>query len=221
MNASHASILGGTNNNIQTGANLSHVVGNNLTVSAAKRVALGNGDGTYVIIDTNAFVRAGQSASNAVIGGSTYWLNGVYTNLNAIGTLSNLASGTIAGHTLTNTGSRIFAEWHGKLADSQANSNRFTLGFGSQTFLDTGLQNSSNGVFYAWAKIWRTGPTSQHVDAHFEWAAGGIPFTATNANVELTQTNGIDTTLFMQGAGSRLGAHTNTTFEVSLRPASR
>jgi hypothetical protein len=167
-------------------------------------------------------VAAGNSQSNAFVGGMITHLNVSYTNLNGSGTLTNLAGCTIAAFTLTNVGDSITATWCGKFAIATPNTNQFTMVYGSQTFLDTGLQPISNGSFYATINLTCTGPTAQHAQGWFTWQAGpSTVFGQTNINVELSQTNGIDTLLVMKGAARRGGAHTNNALRVYYEPAVR
>lgn len=167
-------------------------------------------------------IAAGSGTSNAVVAGLMYQSTTSFTNLNGSATLSNLANVTIPAHQLTNNGDFIEAKWDGVMPTGQASTNQFTIVYGSQTVLDTGLQTASNTVFRGWAKIKRTGNTSQHVDAYFEWGPGnGVPFAFTNANLEIAQTNGIGTLLAMQNASRRVGAITNNNFEVYYQPATR
>lgn len=177
----------------------------------------------YAVV-SSLVLRAGNgpNQSNAVVSGLIKYDGNSYTNLNAAGTLSNLASVLIPGNTLTNTSDKIYAEWGGVMPSALENTNEFTIVYGSQTILDTGLQISSNTTFQAWCKIWRTGNTGQHAEAHFEWGPGGAaPFAFTNVNLELVQTNGINTRLALQGAARRVGAHTNNSFSVFYQPAAR
>lgn len=164
----------------------------------------------------------GPNQSNAVVSGLIGSSLTSFTNLNATGTLSNLANLLIPGNTLTNLADKLYAEWGGVMPSALENTNQFTIVYGSQTILDTGLQIASNTTFQAWCKIWRTGNTGQHAEAHFEWGpSGAVPFAFTNANLELVQTNGINTRLALQGAARRVGAHTNTSFSVFYQPAAR
>jgi len=189
---------------------------------------------TVVFVDSNSVwtasnalarsmrVQSGSSASNAVVGGLMFFSTTAFTNLNAASTLSNLANYIVPAHTLTNNGDMVRGEWHIVMASALANTNEFTIGFGSQTILDTGLQIASNSTARGWVEITRTGNTSQHCDGHLEWGpGGGAPFAFTNINLEIVQTNGIDTRLFMQGGARRVGAHTNNMFRVWSYPASR
>ena len=121
--------------------------------------------------------------------------------------------------TLTNSADRLHAYWGGVLTTAP-NTNEFTIVFGSQTILDTGLLPVSNGTFRAECEIWRTGALSQHVEAFFDWSgAAGAVWSRTNVNLELVQTNHIITTLALQGAARRAGSHTNNSFRVEYFPA--
>ncbi len=170
-----------------------------------------------------AVVRAGKSGTNAFVGGLYYQANLPFTNLNATpATLTNLGNVSIAGNTLTNVGDAILAIWGGKLANALANTNNFQIVYGSETILDTGLQIASNTTFRAEVIITRTGLTSQHAEGYFSWGPGGaVPFVWTNTNVEITQTNGIETLLALRGASQRVGAHTNNSFRVYYEPGVR
>ncbi len=170
-----------------------------------------------------ASIVAGQSTSNAFIGGTLFSSIALFTNLNAApATLTNLGNYSVPAHTMTNNGDMVYASWGGRDAGSLANTNNFQIVFGSQTILDTGLQVSSNFTFKAWVELTRSGNTGQHAEAHFEWSgntgATGLPWSSTNVNVELVQTNGIATTLALKGSAQRVGAHTNNSFRVWYDP---
>ncbi len=163
---------------------------------------------------------AGASVSNVFIGGTLHMRTTSSTNFSADGTFTNLSNVIIPAHTLTNAIDMIRADWGGKMADATANTNNFQIVYGSQTILDTGLNIASNCAFRAWVEITRTGNTAQHAEAHLEWGpGGGVPFGYTNVNIEITQTNGINTTLALRGAARRLFAHTNNFMRVQYFPA--
>ena len=171
---------------------------------------------------SNILVRAGQSASNAFVGGVIYFdMTSNRTNLNAtITTFTNLATNSIAANTLTNNGDMVIAEWAGVMANASANTNQFRILYGSQTVIDTGTQIASNCTWNAEVKIARTGNTSQLVMGHFEWGPGGaVPFAFTNVNIVTSQTNGLSTYIALQGAARRVGAHTNNYFRLKYEPA--
>lgn len=169
-----------------------------------------------------ASVSAGNSESNAVISGAMFATTTSFTNLNATGTMTNLANVTIPAHFMTNSLDAVHAIWRGTMPLAVPNTNQFQIVFGSTTILDTGLQTASNTVFEAECWIVRTGNTSQHVEGRFEWGPGnGAPFAFTNANLEIAETNGINTVLALKGGARRLGAHTNNFFRVWYEPATR
>ena len=160
--------------------------------------------------------KVGSSPSNSFGGGLMFFSTSLFTNLNATATLSNLANVMIPANTLTNAGDTIWAAWGVKLANGVVNTNQFQVRYGSATLLDTGLQVSSNTAVSVRVVIMRTGNTSQHVEAWLSWGpGGGVPFTSTNVNMEISETNGIPNLLALRGAARRLGAHTNNGFRVS------
>ncbi len=161
------------------------------------------------------------SLSNNYVGGTLFVNRGNnLTNFSADGTFTNLAAYSVPAHTLTNALDMVRSDWGGKMADATANTNNFQIVYGSQTILDTGLNIASNCAFRAWVEITRTGNTAQHAEAHLEWGpGGGVPFAYTNVNIEITQTNGINTTLSLRGAARRLFAHTNNFMRVQYFPA--
>lgn len=178
--------------------------------------------GVSNLVATNITVRAGASTSNAFVGGTIYFSKTSFTNLNALGTLSNLASVLIGAHTITNNGDMIRATWDGRTANALANTNQFQISFGGTTLLDTGLLPASNTVFRAWAEVTRTGTSAQHVEAGLDWGPStGISFIRTNVNLETTINTGIAQTLALLGAARRVGAHTNNSFRVAFDPGPR
>jgi len=181
-----------------------------------------------LLADSNLLVSAGQSVSNAWVGGTIVWDLNNYTNLNGVvTTFSNLASCTIPGHTLTNNGDMIRAYWGGVSATAMQNTQNFQIVYGSTTLLDTGLQIGSNYLYRARIEITRTGNNSQHVDAQLEWlpqlqGLTGLPWASTNVMREtLVETNGINTVLALKASARRVGALTNTQFRVYYDPAVR
>lgn len=162
--------------------------------------------GTAIITATNV-------ASFSVAGGLVYFDLGKYTNLNGTSTLTNLSQVIVGGNTLTNTGDALRGQWGGKMANGLANTNRFTIMFGSDVILDTGLQTASNTTWQAEVLIVRTGLSSCHAEAFFAWGpGGGVPFIRTNVNLELGTANGISRQLSLNGASRRVGGHTNNSF---------
>lgn len=168
---------------------------------------------TVVVTLGTAILTATNVGSFSVAGGLVYFDLGRYTNLNGTGTLTNLAAVTVPGNTLTNTGDALRGQWSGRMPLATANTNRFTIEYGSTVILDTGLLPASNTVFNAEVLIVRTGPSAQHVEAVFTWGPGnGAAFIRTNVNMELTLANGIPQMLALRGAARRGGAHTNNSF---------
>lgn len=159
---------------------------------------------------SNLLVKAGQSTSNAFVGGTTWFDQNSWTNHSAnSASLTNLSTNIVAAHVLTNNGDMVHIQWRIKLANSAVNTNQFQLVYGSETVLDTGLQTCSNGTCTADLWITRTGNTSQHADGRFEWGGSGFPYVVTNNNVELVQTNGISTIFQLRVAARRPGSCTN------------
>lgn len=168
---------------------------------------------TVVVPLGTAIVTATNVGNFSVAGGLVYFDLNSYTNLNGAGTLTNLASVIIPGNTLTNTGDALRGQWGGKMASIAANTNRFTIEYGSAVILDTGLQIASNTTWQAEVLIVRTGLSSSHAEAFFTWGpGGGTPFVRTNVNLELTLDNGVSRRLSLNGASRRGGAHTNNSF---------
>lgn len=213
--------LGGTNISVRTagGTNFIDTTGNLnqwATYSTNGIIALAGS----IYANSNLFIQAGESVSNAIVGGKLFWSTTSFTNLNALSTLSNLANVSIAGNVLTNNGDVIHAKWGGVYANVFQNTNQFQIVFGSATILDTGLQSSSNSVWSGEVWITRTGNTAQHCEAYFDWGIGsGAPFVRTNVNKEITETNGIATTLALKGGARIKAAHTNNSFVVWYEPA--
>lgn len=154
-------------------------------------------------------------ANFSIAGGLVYFDLGSFTNLNGLGTVSNLASVSIPGGTLTNLGDTIRAQWGGVMARTSVNTNQFQITYGGTTLIDTGLQPSSNTTFNAYVMIIRTGNSSQHIEASVRFGpGGGVPFTFTNINAEFAINNGVANVLALAGAARKGGAHTNNSFRI-------
>jgi len=167
----------------------------------------------------NANVAILSAGTNSYTPGAPWFKNvTAFTNLNALGTLSNLANVSIPAHYFTNGAAlRLFAS--GSFTNNGVNTNELTLVYGSQTALDSGLQTASNGVWRMEALIQPLGVTSQRIDARLDWSAcQGVPFAVTNVVFFASQTNGIATTLALQGASRRSGGLTNDQFRVYWEP---
>ena len=166
-------------------------------------------------------VRAGQSASNAMVGGRlfTYVVaaGGGYTNCCASGDITNASQANISGHTLTNAGDQLLMRASGTYSTT-GQSKGVQAVFGSQTMLDTGLQAVSNGTWRVEARIYAISGTAQYYEAHAHWdrAVGGGQ---TNVSGRLSQTNGIDTILKMRLQANVVSSVTNEMMTVDYIPA--
>lgn len=211
----------------------STAIGHSAEITADNQMVFGEGVTIYRFRDVNYTFPASQGVQYTVMTndgagnlgwarvGGVYSDNSAYTNLNAAGTMSNLASVTIAGNTLTNTGDAFYGEAEGRLRNTFVSTNQFQWVFGSQTILDTGAQAVSNMTFNGWCRVRRlAGTDAQRAYAHFEWGpGGGVPFAFTNATVDLVQTNGIDTVFALKGGAFGLGSHTNNSFQLEIKRA--
>lgn len=163
----------------------------------------------------------GVTGTNAQIGGAIFKSFLSFTNHSTVGSFTNFANVTIPAHLLTNNGDTLRAYWGGKFLSG---TNQLQVGYGSQTnFMDSGAQtNGAASAWNAWATITRTGNTSQHIEGEFYWNQGnGTPFSRTNFNAELAETNGIANALKLAGQAIRAGGITNNSFMVFYEPASR
>lgn len=162
----------------------------------------------------------GPGGSNGAVAGLIYSSMLLYTNLGtAPATLTNMGNVVIAGHTLTNTGDAIRFEADIAMPSATVNTNQFKLVFGSTTLMDTGLIPASNGPVHITGKITRTGNTAQHFRGALSFTTPGQgSLVSTNVNIELAETNGINTTFALQGASRRAGGATNNAFFVWYEP---
>jgi hypothetical protein len=174
------------------------------------------------VLATNMAVRGGSGASNAWVGGLVFYSASPIANPTSNGTPAFVISNAVSAHTLTNNGDTIRAQWFGRMPAALESTNQFQIVFGSQTILDTGLQTASNTAWQVELVMTRTGNTAQHCDAWLRWGpGGGVPFAFTNVSVELVQTNGIQTGLYLLSTSTRQGGHTNTACRVYYEPAPR
>jgi hypothetical protein len=187
--------------------------GTNYTEWATSRVQ-------NIIVTNKALVRAGQSTSNANIGGIMWYDTGNYTNCCGIATLTNMNQFIVPAHTLTNNGDSIRWWIAGRTANALATTNNIAVIFGSEAVLDTGLQIRSNCQWTATGTITRTGGTSQRIESTLWWPGAGAASIATNYVIDIVQTNGIDTVLKVQAASRRVSVLTNMVFKVAYEPAS-
>lgn len=173
-------------------------------------------------IDTNGLrLRVGQSVSNAWVGGVMFVDTSSYTNCCNTTALTNMGQVVIPGNTLTNNGDVIRWQIAGQMANALATTNNVAVVFGSQDVLNTGLQIASNRMWTATGTITRTGNTSQRVESTLHWPGAGTFAIATNFVSTIAQTNGINTTLFVQGASRRGAVLTNMLLRVIYEPAPR
>jgi hypothetical protein len=173
----------------------------------------GGGTGPYsLFIDTNLFGRLSLTSSNFGIGGSVVISATPVANPTSNGTPATLTAITIPGGTLANNGDTLTLQARGIMAVGSITpgTNQFQIIFGSQTLLDSGLQSASNTTYTLEATITRTGDTSQHVNGRLDWGAVVVPFAFTNVDLEISQTNSIDTVLRVASTGRVQGSHTNT-----------
>jgi hypothetical protein len=159
-------------------------------------------------------IQGGNSISNAWAGGTVFVDTTSYTNLNAASQFTNMGSITIPAHMLTNSGDALRAEWSGNIL---AGTNRFMIGYGSITnMFDSGsMTNKALNNYIIRASITRNGNTSERVYGEMSWNGGnGLPFTYTNFNKTILETNGIDNLLALKAFSNRLGGITNNYFRV-------
>lgn len=173
-----------------------------------------------IIITNKALVRAGQSTSNANVGGIMWFDTGNYTNCCGGAVLTNMNQFTVPAHTLTNNGDSLRWWIAGRTAFALASTNEIAVIFGSQAVMDTGLQIRSNCQWTATGTITRTGNTSQRIESTLWWPGPGAASIITNIVTDIAQTNGIDTVLKVRGASRRIAVLTNMLFKVAYEPAS-
>jgi hypothetical protein len=174
-----------------------------------------------------SLVAAGQSPSNAVVGGTLYKAITVpaFTNLNAtIATFTNAAFYITPAHTLTNNGDSIETIWRG---NANAGTNNIKMIYGMSTILDTGTFTNGITGWEAGMEITRTGNTSAHIDAWVDFQQSTAAAVIANGgkfrtSLDLTViTNGIGLTNLLQLASNRAGCISNNYMRVSYDPASR
>lgn len=164
---------------------------------------------------------AGFTLTNAIVGGTLYKSITARTNLNsAIGSLTNLDSWAITGHTLTNNGDELTFQARGKLL---AGSNSFVVYLGSNAMLTTGTITNNATDYDINGSIVRTGQ-GQQTFVSFRWGQGnGTSYGYTNSlQVDALQTNGHPSTvLALQGASMRPFGISNLFFRVDYNPMPR
>jgi hypothetical protein len=189
----------------------------------SKQMKFGGGSDTpQMIIDTNLFIKAGNSSSNAAVAATIWTGYSAIANPTSNGTAAAIYSLTIpSGSVFVQNGDTLFFEAAGTMPTAQANTNQFTLVFGATTILDTGLQTVSNGTYHVSATIVRTGDTSGYVRARCEWGVAGAPFATTNAVLSISETNTVDTVLSFNSTARRQGSHTNLFAQLAWKPTGK
>jgi hypothetical protein len=179
-----------------------------------------------IIVTNTAYVRAGQSESNGVVGGLLYKKVTIpaNTNLNTtIGTFTNAGQFIIRGHTMTNDGDSVITKWRGRIL---AGTNSFKLVYGYETALATGSFTNTDTAFEAGMEVTRTASVGGLVHAYvnFVGAIGSLtaePGSYISTNWVLSCTNGAHVTNVLQIASNRAGCISNNFMRVDWEPASR
>lgn len=167
-------------------------------------------------------VPSGQGTSNSFLGGTWHCDYTIYTNHSTVGAFTNFANVTVPAHSLTNLNDMLTAQWSGFFMPG---TNHLQFGYGSITnIMDSGAQtNGQPSAWGAWMTVTRRGNTSEHVEGEIYWNPGfGAPFSRTNFNLEIAETNGIPNVLKAAGrtlAGRAFGI-TNNSFRVCWDPSS-
>jgi hypothetical protein len=167
-------------------------------------------------------IAAGGSRSNVVAGGM-YYVDTLpaYTNINStIGTYTNLSTNVVAGLLSTNNWDMYYHRWGLKFR-SGFSTNGLQVVFGSETIFDAGVFTNNTDSGYVETRIWRTGPTSGHAETTLFLGFCSLLGGGTNRNVEISQTNGIDTILQLKGASSRFMSFTNNSSYGEYKPVSK
>lgn len=164
-------------------------------------------------------VQSGASFSNSYVGGTIFSSAQSRTNCCAAGALTNLNSLTIPGNMLTNNGDSVSFLASGRFSTT-GQSKRLVATYGSEDFMDTGLQAVSNGTWFIIGTITRVSPTQQRAIASLRWDRG-VMGGGTNSSGLLSQTNGIDTNFRLQGAANVVASITNEALLVDWKPGPR
>jgi hypothetical protein len=193
------------------------------TSNAANVLKFGGGGGNPpLMLDTNLFYKASNTDSNAAVMATIWTGYSAIANPTSNGTAAAIYSFTIpSGSLFVQNGDTLFFESAGTMPTAQANTNQFTLVFGSTTILDTGLQTVSNGTYHVSATITRTGDTAGYVRARCEWGVAGAPFSTTNAVLSIAETNTVDTVLSFNSTARRQGSHTNLFAQIQWKPTGK
>jgi len=155
----------------------------------------------------NAFV-AGNFAS---VGGT---LSVSTTPIVNAGTAeTNMITGTIPAHVLTNAGDRITFRASGRFA-ATADDKAIAVVYGSETIYASGTLAQNGGDFVLTGEIIRTGDTGQSVNVGF---TGNGAFDG-GSTFETVQTNGIATTLKITATAAASGVITNRSLVIEWNP---
>ena len=163
---------------------------------------------------SNINVRVGQSSSNASVGGVVFTDLTSYTNHSSVGAFTNLARFTNGAHALTNNLAGLRVRGEGRFLTGtnqiQLAVGNVTNAFDSGVVTNLGLKN-----WILLAQITRSGASSLHIAGEMRWdQGGGVPFSFTNYNLEITETNGIPIPIYLKGQSIRAGGITNNFFQV-------
>lgn len=193
--------------------------GTNFTDWATSRVA-------SIIASNFAYVRAGQSESNAIVGGLLFKQIKIpaFTNLNTtIATFTNAGEFIVRGHTMTNSGDSVITTWRGKIL---AGTNSLRIVYGYETVLATGSFTNTATAFEAGMEVTRTASVGGHANAYVRLvqsvgALTSIPGGLIATNLTLSCTNGAHVTNVLQVASNRAGCVSNNYMRVYWEPASQ
>lgn len=196
------------------------------TNAAAVNFALPTTNWMEAYFRSNIMMRAGQSSSNAAVGGILYKKTTIpaFTNLNTtITTYTNAGEFIVSGNTLTNTEDSEITTWRGSLL---AGTNALRIVCGYQTVLDTGAFTNTTTQFEAGLQVTRTGNVGALADAYVRLVQSVGSLTSItggliSTNTTITRTNGANVTNVLQVASNRAGAVSNNWMRVEFEPAGR
>lgn len=178
--------------------------------------------GASNIFATNVSVRAGQSLSNAVVGGVMFLSVASYTNCCAApATFTNLNQFSVPAHTLTNTFDQIEFAASGRFANASATTNRLLVLYGATTIFDSGLAIASNRTWQIRGTITRTGNATGFAETQLLWPGAGTAPLLTNTALTIGENNGAANILKLQAGSQRVAVVTQEMFKVEFKPAYR
>lgn len=136
-----------------------------------------------------------------------------YTNW-AEGGLTNMSAVTVPGNTMTNDGEGIIFTAAGDMKATGIGTNTFQVVWGSKTLFSTGALVNSNASWVITGKIIRTGNTNA-IAMTEGWWTGGATYHRTNAvEINVWETNGIDTVLAIKATSTDPMSVTQQVFRV-------